>query len=366
MRRMPRCMRHQMLQLTGGPGWWPSGPRSLTVDQAEKIVADTDWVLRLPAIRVLAPDVAQVLARHKGDLVLPGLRKIPADVALGLAQHKWRLYLNGCRSLDVPAARNLVMHGLATMRESAATCFLAREAWYLSLGQNDETANSDDPRVLAASMPDSIFIQDQTLSLSGLRHISPALGQALGKHRGHLILDGVREFGDAAAEGLGMHFGSLELVGLRSLTPAAARGLAYGGGEWPRDLPLTVQLSLDGMRSLSPEAARALARWQGPLSLMGLRQLSPAVAAALATHAPQDSLNRLNLGMRHLTPAAAREFAPFRATLSLNGLSTVSAKLAAALAEVKCRVLLPNVTWLRQEAAEILFSQGHIYVLRHL
>jgi hypothetical protein len=215
-------------------------------------------------------------------------------------------------------------------------------------------------------MRDSIFIQDQTLSLSGLRHISPALGQALGQHRGHLILDGVREFGDAAAEGLGMHFGSLELGGLRSLTPAAARGLAYGGGEWPRDLSLTVQQSLDCMRSLSPEAARALARCQGPLSLMGLRQLSPAVAAALGTHAPQDSLDRLSLGMRHLTPAAAREFAPSRATQCLNGLSTVSAELAAALAEVKCRVLLPNVTWLRQEAAEIPFSRGGIHVLGHL
>lgn len=147
-----------MRKLTAGPGLWPPEPRSLTVAQAEQIVAETGWILRLAGVRTLTPEVARVLARHKGDLVLPGLRVLPADVARCLARHKWRLYLNGCRSLDIPTAEELVVHGLETMRESAAGCFQAWEEWYRSLAQNDETAESDDPRVLAASMPESIFI----------------------------------------------------------------------------------------------------------------------------------------------------------------------------------------------------------------
>lgn len=177
-----------------------------------------------------------------------------------------------------------------------------------------------------------------------------------------LILDGLRELSDAVAAGLGKHFGSLELNGLRSLTPTAAREVARGGGERPRNLPLTVQLCLNGLKALSPGAARGLARWQGPLWLNGLRRLPPALAAALATFDPQDELDKLHLGVRHLSPAAAREFAPFRATLSLDGLRTVSTDLAKALVEVGGRVWLPRVTWLRQEAAEILFSRGGIHL----
>jgi hypothetical protein len=354
--------RKPMRQLTDGSGLWPAGPRSLSIQQAEQIVAETGRILRLPGLRTLTPAVARVLARHKDDLVLPGLRSIAADVAHCLAQQKGRLYLNGCRSLDIPAAKKLVAHGLDTIRESAATCLRAREAWYLSLGQNDETAETDDPRILAASMPESIFIREQTLSLSGLKKIPATLAEVLGEHRGELILDGVRELSDAAAAGLGKHFGSLDLNGLRSLTPNAATNLAHGGGEWPRNLPLTVRLSLNGLKHLSPDAARGLARWQGPLWLNGLRRLPPAVAAALATFTPQDELDKLHLGVRRLSPAAAREFAPFRGTLSLDGLRTVSTDLAKALVEVKGRIWLRRVSWLRQEAAEILFSRGGIHL----
>ena len=49
--------------------------------------------------------------------------------------------------------------------------------------------------------------------LSGLRKLSDAAAESLGKHKGKLDLSGLTELSDAAAKALGKHKGKLDLSG---------------------------------------------------------------------------------------------------------------------------------------------------------
>ena len=338
----------------------------MTPSQARRIVGPKgdpitlDWVTNLP------PAAARILARHDGQLRLPALRELSVETARCLARHRGHLYLDGCRTLAPAVAEALAVHGLESMRASAAECLAARASDEGFPERDEADLNSDELMAdIAARVDHFKGIEEHTLSLAGLRKLTPRVARALGSHKGTLVLDGLRELGDEAAQGLKHHFGSLDLNGLRTLSPFAARALAHGGGKWPACLGqmIAIRLRLNGLRRLSVEAARELAAYQGTLWLGGLRELKTSVAAALGEFRPLDRLDRLCLnGLRSLSPEAARNLAPFEATLCLDGLTSISPELAEALAEVKGRIHLYGVRSISSEAAAILFSRLDVYL----
>jgi hypothetical protein len=336
----------------------PSQARRLGVPKGDPM--SLDWVTDLP------PAAARILARHDGQLRLPALRELSVETARCLARHRGHLSLDGCRTLEPAVAEALAIHGLESMRASAAECLAARASDEGFPERDESNLNSAKFMAdIAARLDHLKGIEEHTLSLAGLRKLTPGVARALGTHKGTLVLDGLRELDDAAAEGLKHQFGSLELNGLRTLSPSAARALAHGGGPWPACLAqmMAIRLRLNGLRSLPVETARELAAYQGTLWLGGLRELTPSVAAALGAFRPLDRLDRLNLaGLRNLSPEAARNLASFEATLCLDGLTSISPELAEALVEVKGRIHLPGVRSVSAEAAAILFSRLDVHL----
>jgi len=338
---------------------WSSVWGLRTPQRAGRIVWGTRGPLVLDGVERISLGAAAVLARHDSVLRLPSLRELSPELARILAQHRHNLYLDGCRSLDALTASAIARHGLETVRKFREDRLRLLQA-IEEIPSPDEAGWKPEHELdfENALFAEPSYLRTLTLSLSGLKKLSPTVAHELGKHRGTLFLDGLKEISDEAAGELGNHFGSLELNGLRSLTPAAAAALAYGVGEWPSDFVFDNQLSLNRLKRISPEVARELARYQGPLRLDGLRELSPDVAEALSTFNPQGPSDRLNLnGLRQLSPEAARKLAPFRATLCLGGLRTVSPEVAEALVEVRGRLLLDGVTRLSYESASILLSR---------
>ena len=336
----------------------PAQARQIVVSKGEPMTLD--WVTDLP------PAAARILARHDGQLRLPALRELSVETARCLARHRGHLSLDGCRTLEPAVAEALAIHGLESMRASAAECLAARASdegfreW-----DNADSNFADRMADIVARIDQFKGIQALTLSLAGLRKLTPGVARALGSHKGTLVLDGLQELDDEAAQGLKHHFGSLDLNGLRTLSPSAARALAHGGGKWPACLGqmIAIRLRLNGLRSLSVEAARELAAYQGTLWLGGLRELTPSVAAALGEFRPLDRLDRLCLhGLRNLSPEAARNLAPFEATLCLDGLTSISTELAEALVEVKGRIHLPGVRSISSDAAAILLSRLDVHL----
>ena len=244
---------------------WSSIYGLRTPQRAGRIVWGTRGPLVLEGVERISLGAAAVLARHDSVLRLPSLRELNPELARILAQHRHNLYLDGCRSLDALTASAIARHGLETVRKF-------REDRLRLLQAIEEIPSPDEagwkPEYELdfenALFAEPSYLRTLTLSLSGLKKLSPIVAHELGKHRGTLILDGLKEISDEAAGELGNHFGSLELNGLRSLTPTAAAALAHGGGEWPSDFVFDNQLSLNGLKRVSPEVGRELARYQGP------------------------------------------------------------------------------------------------------
>jgi hypothetical protein len=341
---------------------WASLCGLMSSQRAGRIVWGTDGPLDLDGVKLMSLGAAAVLARHDHDLRLPSLREVNPELARLLAQHRRRLYLDGLRSLDAVTAKALATHGLETVRRSWMESLEALKAI-------EEMPSPGDPGwepKHELELTDALFLRCGmlkmlTLSLSGIRRLSPSAARQLGQHKGVLIMDGLKEISDEAARELGNHFGSLELNGLRSISTVAAKAVARGGGEWPKGFTFDNRLGLNGLRSMSGAVARELARYQGPLRLDGLRELTPEVAEALPGFNPQCRYDQLSLGgLRRLDPDAVRRLAPLRATLSLGGLTTVSPELAEALVEVRGRLHLPRVRSLSTEAAVVLLSRPEV------
>jgi hypothetical protein len=342
---------------------WASFCGLMSSTRAGRIVWGTNGPLELEGVESISLGAAAVLARHDSHLRLPSLRELNPELARLLADHRHDLALDGCRSLDAATASAIARHGLAGVRRSWKDSLEALMAI-------EEMPSPGDPGwepEHSLEMTDAMFLrcgmlEMLTLSLSGLRRLSPSAARGLGQHRGVLILDGLKEISDEVARELGNHFGSLELNGLRSLSVAAATALARGGGEWPKGFTFENRLGLNGLRSMSGAVAGELARYQGPLRLDGLRELTPEVAEALSGFNPQCTYDCLSLGgLRRL---AVRRLAPLRATLALGGLRTVSPELAEALIEVRGRLHLPGVRRLSTDAAGILLSRPEVNLTR--
>lgn len=165
-----------------------------TLKRANRIVWSTRGPLVLEGVERISLGAAAVLARHDDDLHLPALRELNPELARILAQHRHRLYLDGCRSLDALAATAIAKHGLETIRRSWEDSLRALMAMEEGPSPGDPGWEPENELDLAdAFLCGPGHLEQLTLSLSGLKKLSPTAARGLGKHRGTLILDGLIE-----------------------------------------------------------------------------------------------------------------------------------------------------------------------------
>ena len=118
--------------------------------------------------------------------------------------------------------------------------------------------------------------------LTGLKSLSDAAAEILGKHEGGLWLCGLTSLSDAAAKAFASQQGDiLFLTGLTTLSDAAAESLSKRFHD---------NMDLSGLTTLSDAAAKSLSNHCGSLHLTGLTDISDAAAESLSKH------RGLNLG----------------------------------------------------------------------
>lgn len=221
----------------------------LTVEQAVAL-AGTHGTLELSHLRVLSPQIAELLSCSGNPLLLNGLTSLSPESAALLSQPDAVLELDSltdlpwdtaCALITPTSPRSLSLRGLT--------------------GINDELA-------------ERMGQHSGYLRLSGLETVTDRQIELLSAHRGYLGLSGVEDLSVRAATALGRHAGLLRLNGITSLSPEAAAAVARHGQF----------LRMDGLQTISDDVAAALAQHKGPLGLHGITSLSDAGAEALARH----------------------------------------------------------------------------------
>ena len=241
----------------------------LTVDQA--IALDgSQGDLDLDHLRVLSPEVAEVLACRGGAITLNGLTSLSPETAEALSQPDLMLELNGLVDLPVATAlrlfdadppRGVTLDGLVGVNDEVAE-ILGRCRGYLRLASL-ETVTDRQIELLA--------LHEGYLGLTGLKTLSPRAAAALGRHRGVLCLDGIEMLTPETATALAAHEQFIRLDGLTSLPDDIAAALAKPPGA----------LGLHGVTTLSDAAAESLARHEGMVYLLGLETVSDAAVGKL-------------------------------------------------------------------------------------
>ncbi len=212
--------------------------------------------------------------------------------------------------------------------------------------------------------------RSKTLSLDGLKTLTPEIASVLALHEGarerdsgwaQLSLNGLTRLSSESAEALAKYQGILHLQSLATLdSEPLVKKLASQQGE----------LYLDGLLTLSPEFAVILAGNSGTrdiqlradaiihrgdraasvLRFTHLPELNLAAASGLSKH---DGILVLN-GLTILPPDIAAELAKHKGTLVLNGLKTLSVESAAALSSSSGEIALKGLSKLSPEVAEAL------------
>jgi hypothetical protein len=240
-----------------------------TVEQAIAL-SGTQGILELSNLRVLTPQIAELLGRFGKPIRLNGLTSLSPEAAVALSQPDALIELDGLADLPLDTATALI--------------------------------TPTGPR---------------SLSLRGLKGVNDETAELMGRHNGHLTLSGLRALTDRQVELLAKHRGYLGLSGLKELSVRAATALGQHNG----------LLRLNGLTALSPEAAEALAERREFLRLDGLTTISEGVAAALSRHKGALGLH----GVTTLSDTAAEALAQHQGTLYLMGLERLSDKAAATL-----------------------------------
>ena len=112
------------------------------------------------SLTTITDEIAEILARFKGELNLSGLKSISETSAANLAKHSGTLYLNGLKFISRDVAEQLARH-------------------------------------------------NGNLWLDGLPHISSGVSEGLSKHKGELWLRGLKSLSDLGAENLAKHDGAV-------------------------------------------------------------------------------------------------------------------------------------------------------------
>jgi hypothetical protein len=287
---------------------------SITVEQAKELSGYKGYVLDLSGLTSLSEKLADILAKHKGNLMLDGLTTISDKALEFVASHSGGyLSLDGLTNLSDKALQILSLH---------------KELLYL----NGLTSMSDK----AVSV---LSKQQGSLVLDGLTDLSEKAIVLLASHQGgFLSLDGLTSLSDKSLEALANHDGDLYLNGLTSLSDKACQALANHKDE----------LSLNGVTTLSEKAAIALSKHEGELSLDGLTSLSDKAAAALAVK---------GISISEEEESEEEEDIDY-CQYDLSDLDVNDDKVAIALSKHEGELSLDGLTSISDKAAEVLAEKG--------
>jgi hypothetical protein len=212
--------------------------------ETARILASTLRYLELNGLATVSLAIAKELAQQESDdegiavLRLGGLKDLPDAAAKALARHEGLLLLEGLRRLSsYPLAYKLLNQRPGCEHD---------EAWHAN---PSEYGGAE-------------------LFLDELKSLPPSFIKAMNS-----LARTPREKG-APRKGFRTGLGTLSLNGLKKLTPKEASCLTQHSGD----------LSLDGLKTVSPEVATVLAKHTGGLSLMGLTKPSQMVELVLRSN----------------------------------------------------------------------------------
>jgi hypothetical protein len=331
----------------------PPPPKWIEVEEATRLVfaprTAGNRFLYLDEVSHLGVGVADILAKHRGDLGLNNLQELSDADATALAKHNGFLRLDGLTTLSDAAVRSLAKHkgGLTLKRLTEGLTALSPEAAKMLAQRTEAKPGYRNGRLdlsrltsLTPEAAEALAQHKGGVHLHGLATLSSETAQSLSQHKGELCLHGLTSLSAEAANALAQHKGLLYLTGLTTLSPEAANSLAQHKGT----------LYLTGLTTLSPEVAEALAQHKDVLRLDGLVTLSDEAATALAQHKGELHLDRLTT----LSVEAAESLAKQGGSLFLGSLTTLSPKVAEALAQHEGKLILNGLTTLSNEAAQAM------------
>ena len=189
----------------------------ISLDVAQKFLDHGFLEVDLEDATSIDSEAAELLSKSKEDQIsLCGLTELPLDVAEGLAKYKGELFLRGLLSISDDVADALSKHegglhldGLERISDSVA-CSLSKHKGEIELRGVVE---------LSTRSAEALASSCHSLNLHGLTQISDSVARELAKHKTGCLYLGVTALSDTAAEALSNHQGeSLWLIDLKEIS----------------------------------------------------------------------------------------------------------------------------------------------------
>jgi len=248
-----------------GPG------NGITVQQARELVQKVEaesrfGILQLSKTYEITPEVAQVLAGFRGEMLILGLKSLSPEVAAALAESR---------------AANVWLHSVTSVSPEASDAISKLRGHLVLTG----LAKLD-----SVPLAEKLVARPDALSFPYLKKMTPEVALALTRSERRLTLAGLTDVSPEVQEKLAETAGSLSLPSLASLD----------------SLPLAKKLAasvvlLPELKRLSAEQAELLLGVKGQGSIWGrvclpLAAVTPEVANVLAANPSQVNLTLVGNG----------------------------------------------------------------------
>lgn len=270
---------------------------SLTFERARQLVQQTEsqsrfGILQLSKTLEITLDVAEELAKFRGELLILGLESLPPDIAVALSKSQAaRVWLHSITSVSAESAQalvdlrgHLVLTSLSELESVSLAEKLAARPGALSFPY----LTSVSPEIAAA-----LAKTEKSLTLAGLTDVAPEVQRRLAETVGTLSLPNLRNLDGlplakklgavcvllpqvdsvsveqvkrfAGIKGQGSFWGAVYLP-VRVVTPEIARALV--------EVPIAINLTLVGNEPLADDVLRLLLRSRMKISMRDLEELT--------------------------------------------------------------------------------------------
>lgn len=240
----------------------PATAKTLTVEDARRVVASAGELLSLPHLSQLSADAAHELAttRYPSNtciykVCVPAAREKTATYTAMEHYTEEKTREDGTK-VTVTKCRPVTR----TKTYTVTICVTEERSHVCPLTLVLDGLTSPTTEVLA-----ELAKHDGNLHLSGLKALSRDEARLLAAHKGgSLVLNGIGSMDADVAEALASHIGDVSLNGIRALFASTAKALCKSKHG----------VSLNGLTVLTDEIAAELATHEGSASLQGVKQAS--------------------------------------------------------------------------------------------
>ena len=304
------------------------------LDLAAQLAAMHDGIPFEVKLARMSPEMAAFLRTHNGELSVTGLQDLGCEAARELCQHPLLRLNFRHMELSDDLAEVLATHegllwidGLKEL-SSAKAGVLTRHNGPVFVVDGTRMDKDAEERLQRRAFESPILCEGMDLTKERLRvkRMSAALAEGLVFFKeGWLMLDALEEITLEQSKLLGSGPRTISLNGLREISPSVAAALASGGiPDLRQHIPSLVgddshaeklhQLRLNGLTELRVDVARAFTGYHGRLELDGLKTLRPEAAAHLARTCGTVSLK----GLSHIDRETAQAFDKRKCGLELS------------------------------------------------